>query len=137
MAMLEIHEELTSEEARYVRCYLRRLIGGALVLFVVGCTVIWATKANAEQLNEQGCVYVADLAITARALSAAGLERTLADKIIASMYTSDAPLAQKIRAKVTDLAYQSKLSPKDFSDFMHGACYGAKGETDKFLGVDA
>lgn len=45
--MLEIFEELTSDDAKNARCYLRRIACGAIVLFVVACTATYYTKAHA------------------------------------------------------------------------------------------
>lgn len=108
-----------------------------LILFSI-FLLAFCARASAEQLNQQGCAYVADVAITSRALAVAGVSRDLAEKILLSMYTSPDADVQRIRIKVTDLAYQqTKMTPKEYSEFMHGACYGAKGHTEKFLGVDA
>lgn len=61
--MFEIYPELTSEEARHQRSYLRRVIGVGLVgAAAIVLTTIWATKAYAEEIPvhvyEEGGVYI-------------------------------------------------------------------------------
>lgn len=131
----EIHDELTTDDARMARSYLRRIVGWVLCALVIAGTAIWATKAHAQQINEQGCAYAADVAITSRALSAAGVERALAEKILLSMYTGENPLVQKVRLRVTDSAYRSELTPKDYSVLIFASCMASDGVLDKFLGM--
>ncbi len=46
--MIDIHDEMTAEDAKMARGYLRRLVGFAIVLVAVACTAIIVTKAHAE-----------------------------------------------------------------------------------------
>lgn len=56
--MLEIHEQLTSDDVRHARQYLRRIVGGLLVVAFLLFTVIWATKAHAA---DPSGAFVADI----------------------------------------------------------------------------
>lgn len=49
---MDIHDELTSSDARLARQYLRRIIGFLLVGATIIGTVIWATRAHAKPLYE-------------------------------------------------------------------------------------
>lgn len=44
---MDIHGELTSEESRQARAYLRRIVGVLLCGAILAATVLWATKAFA------------------------------------------------------------------------------------------
>lgn len=56
--MMEIHDELTSEDSRLTRAYLRRIAGVVLCGALLVATVIWATKAYPEE--PQAVAFVAE-----------------------------------------------------------------------------
>lgn len=45
--MMDIHDELTSDESKMARAYLRRIAGVVLCAVVLALTVVWATQAYA------------------------------------------------------------------------------------------
>lgn len=107
-----------------------------LILFGIGCLAYCAKVSSEEmnQVNERGCVYIADVAITSRALSAAGVERALAEKILLSMYTAKDPDVQRVRVRVTDAAYASSMPPSEYSHLLLDSCLSVNGILSRFLG---
>lgn len=136
--MLEIYEELTSDDARMARAYLRRLIGFVLVLVAVAFTVVYVTKAYAAPRVQSGeeCQLLADMALVARALAEDKMPRDQADRIMARIYkvTEHGVAFMNL---ITAAAYRDEGGAGDFASRFLQTCVNARGNVDSILGTDS
>lgn len=81
---------------------------------ILAIALLLAVEAAAQSLTRGECATLADMALTARALSIAGISAERSEAVMVQMYVGDDAL-QIIRMAITNGA-QSKLPAAGFSD---------------------
>ena len=83
----------------------------SFVALVAALVALTAAATPLPRINEQGCVYLADLALVARAHAAHGVNRALSDAMVAQIYALDAHAVRRLLAEqVSDAAYRASES---------------------------
>jgi hypothetical protein len=89
-----------------------------------GAVRVQEPQAEQPLLSPQGCVLAADMALVARALSADGISRAQADRIMALVYPTYPP---ELRARMADLGYARNEQPMDLARMILQHCAASGG----------
>lgn len=117
------------------------MIGRALLLCAVLHVVApaGADDGKRPQLSRQGCAIAADMVLVARSLSEAGVERAIADKVMALTYAvyAEGGVVDRLRGELTALAFTRKDVPSELAAVVARVRTANQGALDSLLGSPA
>ncbi len=107
----------------------RALVAFLLTLFIVAP----AQALQAESADE--CVLFTAIAVSARALSALGVDAKTITAYVAEVYPIVTPTQAQIAKRIIEVARTETRSADDFARALFGACMDHQGNLDPILGV--